>query len=236
MSSPKNVKPVYRFGPYVADVRAGELYKRGKKNKVQQQPMQVLEALLEKAGEVVTREELRAGIWPADTFVDFEHSLNTAIKKLRKALGDNAGRPKYIETLPRRGYRFLGEVEATGEAPRVVARGTSPLAGKMFVLEGEEESECVVAPVDEKCLAEWQRLKQLGDDVGVSILVTEKRLLLLGKASMVRLLSVEGGTGWCEVRILEGEHYGKTALVGRKMLKEEKKKVVGREAKAENRK
>jgi len=225
MSSQEHVKRVYRFGPYVADVRAGELYKGGRKNKVQQQPMQVLAALLEKAGEVVTREELRAGIWPADTFVDFEHSLNTAIKKLRKALGDNAGRPKYIETLPRRGYRFLVEVEVAEEAPRMVARSASPLAGKMFVLEGEEGSECVVAPVDEKWFEEWQRLKQLGDDVGVSMLVTEKRLLLLQKASAVRLLSVKGGAGWCEVRILEGEHYGKTALVAKKMLREDRKGV-----------
>jgi len=114
-------------------------------------------------------------------------------------------------------------VEAAGEAPRAVAKGGSPLAGKTFVLEGEEGSECVVAPVDEKWFEEWQRLKQLGDDVGISILITEKRLLLLGKASMVRLLSVKGGTGWCEVRILEGEHYGKTALVGRKMLREDGK-------------
>ena len=127
MSPPENAKPVYRFGHYVADVRAGELFKRGKKNKVQQQPMQVLAALLEKAGEVVTREELRAGIWPADTFVDFEHSLNTAIKKLRKALGDNATRPKYIETLPRRGYRFLGRSgEGGGSGLQTMARSTSP--------------------------------------------------------------------------------------------------------------
>ncbi len=220
MRPAENAKPVYRFGPYVADVRAGELYKRGKKNKVQQQPMQVLAALLEKAGEVVTREELRAGIWPADTFVDFEHSLNTAIKKLRKALGDNATRPKYIETLPRRGYRFLAEVETAEGAVRAVARGASPLAGKMFVLTGQEGSQCVVAPVDEKYFEEWQRLKQLGDDVGISMLVTEKKLLLLEKASTVRLLSVKGGAGWCEVRILEGEHYGKTALVARRMLGE----------------
>lgn len=225
MSSAKDVKPVYRFGPYVADVRAGELYKRGKKNKVQQQPMQVLAALLEKAGEVVTREELRAGIWPADTFVDFEHSLNTAIKKLRKALGDNLERPKYIETLPRRGYRFVAEVEAAEEVPRAVAKSASWLAGKIFVLEGEEGSECVVAPVDEKCFEEWQRLKQLGDDVGLSILITEKQLLLLEKGSPVRLLSVKGGAGWCEVRIQEGEHYGKTALVTRKMLREDRKGV-----------
>lgn len=192
MSSPENVKPVYRFGPYVVDVRAGELFKRGKKNKVQQQPMQVLAALLEKAGDVVTREELRAGIWPADTFVDFEHSLNTAIKKLRKALGDNATRPKYIETLPRRGYRFLGEVERAEAALRTTARSTSPMEGKVFSLASEGGSECVVAPVDERCFEEWERLKQLGDDVGVSILVMDKKLLLLEKASTVRLLSVKG--------------------------------------------
>jgi len=223
MSLAERAKPVYRFGPYVADVRAGELYKRGRKNKVQQQPMQVLAALLLKAGDVVTREELRVGIWPADTFVDFEHSLNTAIKKLRKALGDNAHRPKYIETLPRRGYRFLGEVEAAEEAPRGVTKGKSSLAGKTFVLEAEEAGGCVVAPVDEKCFAEWQWLRELGDDVGISILITEKKLLLLEAGSRVRLLSAMGGAGFCEVRILEGEHYGKTALLARKMLREEQK-------------
>jgi len=225
MSAAEKAKPVYRFGPYVADVRAGELYKRGKKNKIQQQPMQVLAALLEKAGEVVAREELRAGIWPADTFVDFEHSLNTAIKKLRKALGDNANRPKYIETLPRRGYRFLGEVEAAGEAPRAVSKSGSALAGKTFVLAAEEGGGCVVAPADEKCFEEWQRLKELGDDVGVSILITEKKLLLLEAGSAVRLLSVKGGAGFCEVRILEGEHYGKSALVARKKLLAEMKRM-----------
>ena len=227
MSSAENAKPVYRFGPYVADVRAGELYKRGKKSKVQQQPILVLAALLAKAGDVVTREELRTGIWPADTFVDFEHSLNTAIKKLRKALGDNANRPKYIETLPRRGYRFLGEVEAAGEAPRAVAKSGSRLAGKTFVLAAEEGGACVVAPVDEKCMEEWRRLRELGDDVGIAILITEKKLLLLETGSAVRLLTAKSGTGWCEVRILEGEHYGKAALVERKLLRAEAKAVGG---------
>jgi len=93
------------------------------------------------------------------------------------------------------------------------------------VLAAEEGGECVVAPVDEKCFEEWRRLRELGDDVGVSILITEKKLLLLEAGSAVRLLSVRGGAGWCEVRILEGEHYGKTALVARKMLREEKKRT-----------
>ena len=222
MSLPEKARPVYRFGPYLADVCAGELYKRGKKNKVQQQPMQVLAALLDRAGDVVTREELRTGIWPADTFVDFEHSLNTAIKKLRKALGDNANRPKYIETLPRRGYRFLGEVAADGRAPQAAVKSGSPLVGKTFELAAEEGGACVVAPVDEECLEEWRQLKELGDDVGIAILITEKKLLLLEAGSAVRLLSVKGDAGWCEVRILEGEHFGKAALVARKMLHEER--------------
>ena len=226
MSSAESAKRVYRFGPYVADVRASELYKRGKKNKVQQQPMQVLAALLDHAGDVVTREELRAGIWPSDTFVDFEHSLNTAIKKLRKALGDNASRPKYIETLPRRGYRFLGEVEAAERAPEGVRKSRSSLEGKTFVLAAEDGGACIVAPVDEKCLEEWRRLKELGDDVGIAILITEKKLLLLEAGSAVRLLSVKGEAGWCEVRILEGEHYGKAALVARKVLRDEKQTRV----------
>ena len=90
---------ILKFGAYSVDARAGEVFKKGKRIEVQPQPLQVLVSLLENAGDVVTREELRQKIWPADTFVDFEHSLNTAIKKLRQALGDNAERPKYIETL-----------------------------------------------------------------------------------------------------------------------------------------
>src|SRR5215471_6053599 len=105
-----------KFGGFVVDLRAAELYRRGKKVKVQHQPMQVLLALLERPGDVVTRDELRERIWSADTFVDFEHSLNTAIKKLRQALGDRAMKSKYVETLPRRGYRFLAPVEAS-ESP-----------------------------------------------------------------------------------------------------------------------
>jgi|SRR6516162_1045078 DNA-binding winged helix-turn-helix (wHTH) protein len=209
----------HRFGAFVVDVRASELLKSGKKIKVQLQPMQVLAALLEQPGEIVTRDELRKRIWPEDTFVDFEHSLNTAVKKLRQALGDRASKSKYIETLPRRGYRFLPEVEAseskTGMKPAVSSR----LAGKVFELVAEEGTGCVVAPADEKAFEEWERLTRLKDDVGVSIMITDKRLLLLEAGNQVRLLGVEKNPGLCEVRILEGEHYGKTALVPRKALR-----------------
>src|SRR5215510_7129726 len=95
---------VLKFGTFEVDFHAGELRKRVK---LQDQPFQVLRALLQRPGDVVTREELRAQIWPQDTFVDFDNSLNTAINKLREALGDSADNPRFVDTLPRRGYRFL---------------------------------------------------------------------------------------------------------------------------------
>jgi DNA-binding winged helix-turn-helix (wHTH) protein len=103
-----------RFGVYEADVRAGELSRDGAKVKLQEQPFQVLLVLLEKPGEVVAREELRERLWPADTFVDFDHSLNTAINKLREALRDSAAHPRFIETKAKRGYRFIAPVHLIG--------------------------------------------------------------------------------------------------------------------------
>jgi eukaryotic-like serine/threonine-protein kinase len=100
-----------RFGPFEVDLRSGELYKHGIRLKLQDQPFQVLALLLERAGDVVTREELRQKLWAADTFVDFDTGLNSAIKKLRDVLSDSAEEPRYIETLPRRGYRFIAHVE-----------------------------------------------------------------------------------------------------------------------------
>ena len=214
-----------KFGDFVVDCRAGELYRRGKKVKVQMQPMQVLQALLENPGDIVTREELRKKIWPVDTFVDFEHSLNTAIKKLRQALGDRAGKSKFVETLPRRGYRFLATVEASEGKPAAKKSATSRIEGKIFELTAEEGNECVVAPANAKAYDEWRRLQDLGDDVGVAMMIADNRLLLLSVGQTVRLLSMDGYAGWCEARILEGEHYGKTALVERKALGKETKEV-----------
>jgi TolB-like protein/DNA-binding winged helix-turn-helix (wHTH) protein/Flp pilus assembly protein TadD len=101
---------IVQFGTFEADLRSGELRKQGKRIKIQEQPFHVLTVLLRHPGEVVTREELRNQNWPPDTFVDFDNSLNTAINKLRDALGDSADCPRFIETLPRRGYRFIGQV------------------------------------------------------------------------------------------------------------------------------
>jgi cholera toxin transcriptional activator len=104
-------KKTISFGVFELDLTAGELRKSGVKLRLQGQPFQVLVLLLERAGEVVTREEMRQSLWPSDTFVDFDHSLNTAINKVRDTLGDSASSPRYIETLSRRGYRFIAPVQ-----------------------------------------------------------------------------------------------------------------------------
>lgn len=102
---------VFRFGPFEADVDAGELRRDGVRVALQDQPFQVLIALLDRPGELVWRDDLRAQVWPQDTYVEFDHALNTAVKKIRTALGDCATSPEYIETIPKRGYRFLAPVE-----------------------------------------------------------------------------------------------------------------------------
>src|ERR1700692_205888 len=113
---------IQRFGVFEVDVRSGELRKQGVRIKLQEQPFHILTVLLQRPGEVVTREQLRSENWPADTFVDFDNGLNTAINKLREALGDSAESPRFIETMPRRGYRFIAPV--TG--PDGTARGSAP--------------------------------------------------------------------------------------------------------------
>jgi DNA-binding winged helix-turn-helix (wHTH) protein len=208
-----------RFGSFSLDPRAGELYRRGKKVKVQLLPLQLLGALLEKPGEVLSREELKSRLWPADTFVDFEHGLNTAIKKLRQALGDNPSKPALIETLPKKGYRFIGRLEVNGASPPPNLPRTTALAGKILSVFAEDGIECVLAPVDRNSHDEWQRLIALGDDVGVAMMITNNRLLLIEVGKPVRVLSADGPQGWFEARILEGEHYGKTALLPRKSIR-----------------
>src|SRR5206468_2170586 len=106
-----------RFGVFEVDLRARELRKQGVRLKLQDQPLEVLLALLERPSEVVTRDELQQKIWPSDTFVDFDHGLYNALKRLREALGENAEKPQYIETAPRRGYRFIGKIEAGQPTP-----------------------------------------------------------------------------------------------------------------------
>src|SRR5262249_52516867 len=112
-------------GVWEVDRRSAELRKRGLKVPLQSQPFQILCMLLERPGELVTRQEMRQRLWPADTFVDFEHSLNSAVKKLRQALGDSSGSPRFVETLARRGYRFIAPV-----TPGAAVREPAPAAAE----------------------------------------------------------------------------------------------------------
>src|SRR6266404_6181486 len=137
MASEVPSSKIQRFGVFEVDLRSGELRKQGVRIKLQEQPFHVLTVLLQRPGEVVTREELRNQNWPADTFVDFDNSLNTAINKLREALGDSADNPRFIETLPRRGYRFLAPVTEVDGTARGTAAGVSaggPLRSRKIVV------------------------------------------------------------------------------------------------------
>jgi DNA-binding winged helix-turn-helix (wHTH) protein len=130
MASESKTK-IARFGVFELDLDAGELRKNGVKLRLQEQPFQVLTELLQHPGDVVTREELRNKLWHSGTFVDFDHSLNTAVNKLREVLGDSASNPRFVETLARRGYRFIAPVQtAAVDAPAEssMQRAPSPQA------------------------------------------------------------------------------------------------------------
>jgi cholera toxin transcriptional activator len=113
---------IARFGVFEADLDARELRKQGRRIRLQDQPFAVLAILLENAGSVISREDIRRKLWAADTFVDFDHSLNTAVNKIRETLGDSAGSPRFVETVARRGYRFVGQVSwENSSAPQPAA-------------------------------------------------------------------------------------------------------------------
>jgi TolB-like protein/DNA-binding winged helix-turn-helix (wHTH) protein len=137
---------VLRFDSFELDVRAGELRKAGVRLRLQGQPIQVLATLLNSAGELVTREELQAQVWPAETFVDFDHGLHNSIARIREVLGDSAGTPRYIETLPRRGYRFIGTVERVGIEEPLPAGPTEPLPSGSSPSDPSPSREASVVP------------------------------------------------------------------------------------------
>jgi TolB-like protein/Flp pilus assembly protein TadD len=157
-----------RFAAFEVDLQAGELRKHGVKVRLQEQPFQILSALLERPREVVTREELRKKLWPGDTFVDFEQSLATAVKKLRRALGDSAAHPHFIETLPRRGYRFLGSLEAKPDAGKPIA-AVLPFENRT----GDADQEYVSDGMAEEIIARLGRLNP-------------QRLGVIARASAIR--------------------------------------------------
>src|SRR5215813_7888130 len=126
MNNESSGPKVIRFGTFELDVRGGELRKRGARIRLQEQPLRILEMLLARPGQLVTRDELRNRLWPSHTFVDFDHGLNKAINKLREALDDSAESPRFVETIPRRGYRMISEAgKASG---RIESLAVLPLA------------------------------------------------------------------------------------------------------------
>ena len=210
---------VVRFADFEVDLRAGELHKAGRKIRLQIQPFHILAMLLEQPGEVVTRAELQKKLWPADTFVDFDHSLNTAIKKLRQALSDDKKKPRFVETLPKRGYRFIGAVEHAAKLnalPKM--REASPLMGQIGKICTQNKESFALLSTDEQSASEREKLDAVNDDVGLSLLIASQKLLLVPDGTSIRILEVQESSRRCQVRILEGEHYGKTALAPLKYL------------------
>lgn len=135
---PSPLPPLVRFADFEVDLRAGQLRKRGAKLRLQEQPFRLLAALLESSGEVVTREELRSRLWPADTFVDFDHRLAAAISKLRDALNDSAENPRFVETVGRRGYRFMVRIESVAPPAESTQWQVAPPSGALRSAVAEE--------------------------------------------------------------------------------------------------
>src|SRR5215471_1501930 len=127
-------RQIAKFAHFEVDLRARELRKGGVRVRLQDQPFQILTMLLDRAGDVVTREEIRERLWPNGTFVDFEHSMNAAIKRLRAALGDKAERPKFVETLHRRGYRFIAPMDSSVVSAKPVEIQAVPSRPRLVVL------------------------------------------------------------------------------------------------------
>ncbi len=169
MSVCSESRQVVRFGIFEANFRTGELRKNGIKLPIQQQPLQLLQILLEHPGDVVTREELRHAIWPADTFVGFDVGLDAAVYKLRQALGDSADNPRFVETLPRRGYRFIAPVSQVDKEAGAAASGVSPESADSQILGSTEPLEI---PRDRSYTQVWRsRLMHLTAIAAVAGLV-----------------------------------------------------------------
>ena len=225
MVSPVPLSGVIRFDVFELDLRAAELYKAGRKIKLQIQPFRALTLLLERPGEVITREEFEKRLWPEDTFVDFDHSLNTAIKKLRQALGDDKKKPRFVETLPKRGYRFIGDLDrASLPVPSETRAASEPpvasCVGRLATISGDGKHSFTLLSIDEETAAEREKLDSANDDVGLSLLIASGRLLMVPCGTQARILELREPGSRCQVRILEGEHYGKTALIALEHLAE----------------
>jgi DNA-binding winged helix-turn-helix (wHTH) protein len=181
MGAPALAKRLYRFGLFSADAESGKLLREGLRVKLQDQPFRVLCLLLEHAGQVVTREELRQSLWSSDTYVEFDGSLNAALKRLRYALGDSPDNPIFIETLPKRGYRFVAPVtveESVGNAWVTQDKGDETYAAK-----GDSPEDTAPVPSTQPERAHWRQRLLFGFALAL--------LVAAGVASYHRLTSAD---------------------------------------------
>jgi DNA-binding winged helix-turn-helix (wHTH) protein len=214
------------FGAYHVDLRTGELRKHGHKIRLAGRPFQILAMLLEQPGELLTRKELQSKLWPADTFVDFEHGVNAAMQTLRRALCDSHKKPRYIETLPRRGYRFIATIDGSGlcSPPHPTAgmksktRLTPEWIGKVATICDETGRNYVLLPATAEILEEMRSCEAAQDDLGISLMVADEKLLLVSCGTKVKILEAADPTEGCKVRILGGQFVGEKAFAPRAYL------------------
>jgi DNA-binding winged helix-turn-helix (wHTH) protein len=219
-----------RFDAYHVDLRTGELRKHGRKIRLAGRPFQILALLLEQPGELLTRKELQQRLWSADTFVDFEHGVNAAIQTLRRALCDSHKKPRFIETLPRRGYRFIAAVEkvqsnaattlasSLHHTPADTAPPRSDWVGQIATIHDEAGRNFVLLPITEEILDEMYGFETAKDDLGISLLVAAEKLLLVNCGTRVQVLDASEPAVGCKVRILGGQFVGEKAFAPRACL------------------
>jgi DNA-binding winged helix-turn-helix (wHTH) protein len=220
-----------RFDAYHVDLRTGELRKHGQKVRLAGRPFQILALLLEQPGELLTRKELQDRLWPADTFVDFEHGVNAAIQTLRRALCDSHKKPRFIETLPRRGYRFIAAVEPVESSPgatvappvdhkrRSAAASPRPeWVGQTATIHDQTGRNHVLLPSTKEILDEMCDCEAANDDLGIALLVADEKLLLVDCGTRVKILDASNVALGCKVRILGGRFIGEKAFAPRVLL------------------
>src|ERR1700721_149569 len=228
-----------RFDAYHVDLRTGEVRKHGRKIRFARLPFPMLALLLERPGELLTRKELQERLWSADTFVDFEHGVNAAIQTLRRALCDSHKNPRFMETLPRGGYRFIVAVEGAqvgagpGGAPAegrqqpaaaasVAASGAarSEWVGQVATIRDETGRNFVLLPASEEIFHEMCACEKAKGDLGISLLVASEKLLLMNCGTRAQLLDESKADLGCKVRILGGQFVGEKAFAPRAYLAE----------------
>ena len=230
MPEPLQPEGELRFDAYHVNLRTGELRKDGRKIRLAGRPFQILALLLEQPGELLTRQQLQDRLWSADTFVDFEHGVNAAVQTLRRALCDSHKNPRYIETLPRRGYRFIAAVEksssSSGTAPassllhpqRAAASPHPEWVGQTVTICDQTGRNYVLLPITEEILREKSDCEAANDDLGIALLVADEKLLMVNCGTAVKILDASNAALGCTVRVLGGRFIGEKAFAPRAHL------------------